>query len=172
MLYCMACAVCDIHVNDICRSHGPFFTSNPNLHVSTSCHLAVDWSQTYEGEIVDDYITGVEQVGVDPTAAVETVVPVETQEEVKTNEKVDSETKAYEFEEYDLKEYDNKEFLEKPYDYGNYDDTFGQPDANPTSVTFEEHFGPGSPAETDIRESSVSDTAGRGGRGSASEVIG
>lgn len=111
---------------------------------------------------MDDYITGVEQVGVDPTTAAETVAPVETQEEVKTNEKVDPNTKAYEFEEYDLKEYGNKEFLEKPYDYGNYDDLYGQTDANPTSVTFEEDFGPGSPAETDIRESSVSATAGRG----------
>lgn len=109
---------------------------------------------------MDDYITGVEQVGVDPTTAVETVVPVETQEEVETHGKVDPDTKAYEFEEYDLKEYDNKELLEKPYDYDIYDD--GQTDANPTSETFEEVFGPGSPAETDIRESGVSVTAGRG----------
>lgn len=111
---------------------------------------------------MDDYITGVEQVGVDPTTAAETVVPVETQEEVKTNEKVDPDTKAYGFEEYDLKEYDNKEFLEKSYDYGNYGDHYDPTDANPTSVTFEEDFGPGSPAETDIRESSVSASAGRG----------
>lgn len=120
---------------------------------------------------MDDYITGVEQVGVDPTTAVETVVPVETQEEVKTHGKVDPDTKPYEFEEYDLKEYGNKEFLEKPYDYRNYDDVFGQTDANPTSVTFEEDFGPGSPAETDIRESSVSATARQedvGGGGGAS----
>lgn len=110
---------------------------------------------------MDDYITGVEQVGVDPTTAVETAVPVGTQEEVKTHEKVDPDTKAYEFEEYDLKEYGNKEFVEKPYDYGDYDN-YGPTDANPTSVTFEEDFGPGSPAETDIRESSVSATAGRG----------
>lgn len=107
---------------------------------------------------MDDYITGVEQVGVDPTTAVETV---ETQEEVKTHGKVDPDTKAYEFEEFDLKEYGNKEFLEKSYGYDNYDDVFGQTDANPTSVTFEEDFGPGSPAETDIRESSVSATAGQ-----------
>lgn len=111
---------------------------------------------------MDDYITGVEQVGVDPTTAAETVVPVETQEEVKTHEKVDADTKAYEFEEYDLKDYGKKEFLEKAFDYGSYD-IYDQPNANPTPVTFNEDFGPGSPAETDIRESSVSATAGRRG---------
>lgn len=110
---------------------------------------------------MDDYITGVEQVGAEPTAAVDTVVPVETHEEVKSPEKAQPDAKAYEFEEYDLKEYGNKEFLEKPYDYGHYDDNYGPTDANPTSVTFEEDFGPGSPAETDIRESSVSAAAGR-----------
>lgn len=109
---------------------------------------------------MDDYITGVEQVGVDPTTAVETAVQVETQEEVETHEKVDPDTKAFEFEEYDLKAYGDKGFVEKTYDYGDYN--YGPTDANPTSVTFEEDFGPGSPAETDIRESSVSATAGRG----------
>lgn len=96
---------------------------------------------------MDDYITGVEQVGVDTTAAVETVAPVDT------HKKVDSD--AYEFKEYDLKEYDNKEFVEKPYDYGDYGD-YGPFDTKPTSVTNEEEFGPGVPAQTDISESSVS----------------
>lgn len=113
---------------------------------------------------MDDYITGVEQVGVDPTPAAESVVPVETQEEVKTHEKADADTKASEFEYYDMKEYGNKEFPEKYDEYGNYD-VYGQTDANPTSVTFEGDFGPGSPAETDIRESSVSATAGWKGAG-------
>lgn len=115
----------------------------------------LDWSQNYDGEIVDDYITGVEQVGVDPTAAVETVAPVDTKE------KVDPATDMYEFKEYDLKEYDNKEFGEKTYDYGDYD-SYGTIDAKPTSVTYEEEFGPGVPAETDFRESSVSDGTGQG----------
>lgn len=96
---------------------------------------------------MDDYITGVEQVGVDTTAAVETVAPVDTYK------KVDSD--AYEFKEYDLKEYDNKEFVEKPYDYGDYGD-YGPFDTKPTSATKEEEFGPGVPAQTDISESSVS----------------
>lgn len=108
-----------------------------------------DWSQTYEGEIVDDYITGVEQVGVDPTVAVETAAPVDTKE------KVEPATDVYEFKEYDLKEYDNKEFVEKPYDYGDYGD-YGPTDAKPTAAVYEEEFGPGVAAETNIRESSVS----------------
>lgn len=98
---------------------------------------------------MDDYITGVEQVGVDPTVAVETAASVDTQD------KVDPATDAYEFKEYDLKEYDNKEFVEKPYDYGDYGD-YGPTHAKPTSAAYEEEFGPGVPAETDIRESSVS----------------
>uniref|UniRef100_A0A8C5NH18 Collagen, type XI, alpha 1b n=1 Tax=Gouania willdenowi TaxID=441366 RepID=A0A8C5NH18_GOUWI len=105
--------------------------------------------QNYDEEIVDDYITGVEQVGADPTVAVE--VPVE----VDPNVKADPSTDAYEFKEYDLKEYDHKEFVEKPYDYGDYGD-YGPTEAKPTSAPYEEEFGPGVPAETDFRESSVS----------------
>lgn len=98
---------------------------------------------------MEDYITGVEQVGVDTTAAVETAAPVDTQDNV------DKTTDVYEFKEYDLKEYDNKEFVEKPYEYGDYGD-YGTTDTKPTSATYEEEFGPGVPAETDFRESSVS----------------
>uniref|UniRef100_A0A8C3AZN1 Collagen, type XI, alpha 1b n=1 Tax=Cyclopterus lumpus TaxID=8103 RepID=A0A8C3AZN1_CYCLU len=105
--------------------------------------------QSYDGEIVDDYITGVEQVGADPTIAVETAAPVDPQE------KVDPATDVYEFKEYDLKEYDNKENVEKPYEYGDYGD-YGPTDANPTPATYGDEFGPGVPAETDIRESNVS----------------
>uniref|UniRef100_A0A3Q1CJT1 Fibrillar collagen NC1 domain-containing protein n=1 Tax=Amphiprion ocellaris TaxID=80972 RepID=A0A3Q1CJT1_AMPOC len=106
-------------------------------------------TESYEGEIVDDYITGVEQVGMDPTVAVETAAPVDPKE------KVEPATDVYEFKEYDLKEYDNKEFVEKPYEYGDYGD-YNPTDAKPTPETYEEEFGPGVPAETDIRESSVS----------------
>lgn len=97
---------------------------------------------------MDDYITGVEQVGADPTVAVETAAPVDTQE------KVDPATDVYEFKEYDLKNYDNKEFVEKTYEYGD-DYDYGTGGAKPTP-TYEEEFGPGVPAETDFRESSVS----------------
>lgn len=98
---------------------------------------------------MDDYITGAEQVGADPTAAVETVASVDTEK------KVDPVTDVYEFKEYDLKEYDNKAFAEKTHDYGDYYD-FGLTGAKPTPTTYEEEFGPGVPAETDFRESSVS----------------
>ncbi|CAB1454496.1 unnamed protein product [Pleuronectes platessa] len=105
--------------------------------------------QSYDGEIVDDYITGVEQVGLDPTAAVETAAaPVDAQEKAEPG------ADAYEFKEYDLKEYDHKEFVEKPYDYGDYGD-YGTAEARPTSPTNEDEFGQGAPAETDFRESNV-----------------
>uniref|UniRef100_A0A7N6BM01 Fibrillar collagen NC1 domain-containing protein n=1 Tax=Anabas testudineus TaxID=64144 RepID=A0A7N6BM01_ANATE len=125
-------------------------------------------TKIYEEEIVDDYITGAEEVGVDPTVAVETAAPVETKD------KVDPGTDVYEFKEYDLKEYDNKQFVEKPYDYHDYGD-YGPTDANPTSVTYDEEIGPGVPAETDIRESSVSagvvkSERGEGGVGGDVEV--
>lgn len=113
--------------------------------------------QNYDGEIVDDYITGMEQVGADPTVAVETELPVETVVPLDTKEKVDPAPDMYEFKEYDLKEYDTEEF--EKYDYGNHN--YGHPDPKPTSAVYEEEFGPGVPAETDIRESNVS---GRGCR--------
>lgn len=97
---------------------------------------------------MDDYITGVEQVGADPTPAVETAAPVDTET------KADPATDVYEFKEYDLKEYDNKEFIEKPYEYGDYE--YGPTEAKPTAATYEDEFGPGEPAVTDTRESSVS----------------
>lgn len=118
---------------------------------------------------MDDYITGAEEVGVDPTVAVKSAAPEETQD------KVDPATDVYEFKEYDIKEYDNKQFVEKPYDYGDYGD-YGPTDAKPTSVTYEEEFGPGVPAETDIRESSVSagvvrNECGEGVRGDVEAVV-
>ena len=85
-----------------------------------------------------------EQVGADPTPAVETPPP--------SVDKADPGTDVYEFKEYDLKNYDNKEFVEKTYEYGDYD--YGTGPAKPTQAY--EEFGPGEPAETDIRESSVS----------------
>lgn len=118
----------------------------PVLTTPAASLRRLDWSQNYDGEIVDDYITGVEQVGVDPTAAVETAAPVDD------HKTVDPAPDTYEFKEYDLKEYDNKEIIDKPYEYGDYGD-YGPTDAKPTSSTYEEEFG-GVPAETEI--SSVS----------------
>uniref|UniRef100_A0A668AWH1 Collagen, type XI, alpha 1b n=1 Tax=Myripristis murdjan TaxID=586833 RepID=A0A668AWH1_9TELE len=111
--------------------------------------------QNYEEEIVDDYITGVEQVGVDPTVAVETAAPVDTAK------KVDPGAEEYDFKEYDLKEYDTKEFDNKQYEYGEYG-TYDTTDAKPTESAYEEEFGPGVPAETDFRESNVSQGTGEG----------
>lgn len=100
---------------------------------------------------MDDYITGVEQVGADPTVTVETVAPVDTKEKAAPAPDMN------EFDVYDLKAYDTKDF-EKPYDYGDYGD-FGHTDAKPTA--YEEEFGPGVPAETDFRESNVSGPTAR-----------
>lgn len=102
---------------------------------------------------MEDYITGVEQVGADPTVTVETAVPVDTKE------KAAPAPDMYEFKEYDLKEYNTKDF-ENPYVYGDYGD-FGHTDAKPTSAVYEEEFGPGVPAETDFRESNVSGPTAR-----------
>jgi len=116
-------------------------------------------SQTYEEEI-DDYITGVEQVGAEPTAGAtgaETDVkgPVGGEEDVKGP--VDG-GDPYEFTEYDVNEYDTKAFEKKGYDdyggYGSYGN-YGPTEANPTEGVYEDEFGPGIPAQTDIRESNV-----------------
>lgn len=112
-------------------------------------------SQNYDGEIVDDYVTGVEQVGVEPTAAVETAVSVDTQK------MVDPPTEVTEFKEYDVKNYDNKGYGEGQYDYdyGDYTPTH----AKPTTGTYEEEFGPGVPG---FRESvSAADFRNNWGRG-------
>uniref|UniRef100_A0A4W5MR11 Uncharacterized protein n=1 Tax=Hucho hucho TaxID=62062 RepID=A0A4W5MR11_9TELE len=100
----------------------------------------------YDEEIVDDYITGVEQVDAGPTAAAE----------------IGSDTKGpdpgaelYDFKEYDLKEYsDIKESdTKQTYEYGDYDD-YGTGEAKPTSFpAYEDEFGQGVPAETDTESS-------------------
>ncbi|XP_061775709.1 collagen alpha-1(XI) chain-like isoform X2 [Nerophis ophidion] len=130
---------------------GDYFTDYDYTIVDGSQPEAPTNGQTYEEENVDDYVTGVEQVGAEPTVAVETVAAVDT------NDNVDAGTNGYDFKEYDLKEYDNKEFVEKPYDYGDYGD-YGTGTDTETKTTItgaEEEFGPGVPAETDFRESGV-----------------
>uniref|UniRef100_A0A3Q2SSV2 Collagen, type XI, alpha 1b n=1 Tax=Fundulus heteroclitus TaxID=8078 RepID=A0A3Q2SSV2_FUNHE len=102
--------------------------------------------ETYDAEIVDDYVTGMEEVGVDPTAPVEAAAPVDQPGKEYT------ETDVKEFKEYDMKEYDTKEFLEKPYNYDNYGDygDYGPTQAKPTPEVYEDEFGPAVPAERDI----------------------
>ncbi|CAL8369698.1 unnamed protein product [Boreogadus saida] len=137
--------------------------------------------QTYEEEIVDDYITGVEQVGAEPTTGAETDYkgpvggeedykgpagaeedvkgPVGTEEDVKGP--VDGD--AYGFQEYDMKEYDNKGLD----DYGSY----GPDDVKPTEAAYDEEFGPGIPAQTDIRESDLGGRHGEKGEKGEPAVI-
>uniref|UniRef100_A0A4W5MSN0 Uncharacterized protein n=1 Tax=Hucho hucho TaxID=62062 RepID=A0A4W5MSN0_9TELE len=108
--------------------------------------LLTSTNQNYDEEIVDDYITGVEQVDAGPTAAAE----------------IGSDTKGpdpgaelYDFKEYDLKEYsDIKESdTKQTYEYGDYDD-YGTGEAKPTSFpAYEDEFGQGVPAETDTESS-------------------
>lgn len=98
-------------------------------------------------EIVDDYITGIEEVGVDPTIA--TNENVEIVESKTTNE-----AETLDFKEYDINEYDAKVL-----DPSNYDDSFYDYNTNgakPTGSTYEDEFGPGRPAETQVTESNVS----------------
>ena len=127
--------------------------------------LPLSSSQTYEEEIVDDYITGVEQVGAEPTTGAETDYkgpvggeedykgPVGAEEDVKGPVGAEEDVKgpvdgdAYGFQEYDMKEYDNKGLD----DYGSY----GPDDVKPTEAAYDDDFGPGIPAQTDIRESDV-----------------
>uniref|UniRef100_A0A668A8T1 Collagen, type XI, alpha 1b n=1 Tax=Myripristis murdjan TaxID=586833 RepID=A0A668A8T1_9TELE len=137
---------------DYCEHYSPD-CETPNHHDTPQAQEPEE--ENYEEEIVDDYITGVEQVGVDPTVAVETAAPVDTAK------KVDPGAEEYDFKEYDLKEYDTKEFDNKQYEYGEYG-TYDTTDAKPTESAYEEEFGPGVPAETDFRESNVSQGTGEG----------
>lgn len=109
-------------------------------------------NQNYDEEIVDDYITGVEKVDADPTAAAETG---------SDTKGPDPGENSYDFKEYDLKEYgDTKEIdMKQTYEYGDYGD-YGTGEAKPTASVsaYEDEFGPGIPAETET-ESSVSTVA-------------
>uniref|UniRef100_A0A4W5MAR5 Uncharacterized protein n=1 Tax=Hucho hucho TaxID=62062 RepID=A0A4W5MAR5_9TELE len=104
-------------------------------------------NQNYDEEIVDDYITGVEKVGADPTAA------AETGSDTKGPEPGEN---SYDFKEYDLKEYgDTKEIdMKQTYEYGDYGD-YGTGEAKPTASVsaYEDEFGPGIPAETETESS-------------------
>lgn len=100
-------------------------------------------------EIVDDYITGIEEVGVDPTIA--TNENVEIVESKNTNAAETQDFKEYDINEYDVKELDRSTYDDSFYEYGT--NTNG---GNPTGSTYEEEFGPGRPAETEVTESNVS----------------
>ncbi|MED6275276.1 hypothetical protein CHARACLAT_024942, partial [Characodon lateralis] len=121
--------------------------------------------ETYDTEIVDDYITGVDEVGLDPTIPVEAAVPVDP------TVIVDPETDVKEFKEYDVKEYDTKEFVEKP-DYGNYGDygDYGPTDAKPTPEAYEDEFA-GVPAEKDFSVSGGHNYLGQKGEKGEPAVI-
>uniref|UniRef100_A0A3P8XJW6 Fibrillar collagen NC1 domain-containing protein n=1 Tax=Esox lucius TaxID=8010 RepID=A0A3P8XJW6_ESOLU len=98
-------------------------------------------------EVIDDYLTGVEEVGADPTAAVETGTDAKSP---------DPGADSYGFKEYDLKEYGDvaEGETKQTYDYGDYGD-YGTGEAKPTDsiATYTDEFGPGVPAETDTETS-------------------
>ncbi|KAJ8357144.1 hypothetical protein SKAU_G00199380, partial [Synaphobranchus kaupii] len=113
----------------------------------------VEPKQPVEEEIIDDYITGEDQVGLDPSPATSVV------ETVETKEKVDPDADSYDFKEYDIKEYNTGDFEKKQYEYGFYDE-YEIHELKPTTSTYKEEFGHGEPAETDITESSVGGDVG------------
>uniref|UniRef100_A0A9J7ZRB4 Collagen, type XI, alpha 1b n=1 Tax=Cyprinus carpio carpio TaxID=630221 RepID=A0A9J7ZRB4_CYPCA len=114
-------------------------------------------------EIVDDYITGTEEVGVDPTVATnENVDIVESQSTPQGAENQD-------FKEYDINEYDAKEIDPSVYDDSFYD--YNTNGAKPTGSTYESEFGPGRPAETQVTESNVGGYGGEKGQKGEPAVI-
>uniref|UniRef100_A0A8C1GEX2 Collagen, type XI, alpha 1a n=1 Tax=Cyprinus carpio TaxID=7962 RepID=A0A8C1GEX2_CYPCA len=102
-------------------------------------------SPAVEEEVFSDYVTEMAQAGLDPTAAPEAALPSGTADPVGVD--------AYDFKEYDLKEYDVTGLDKNQYEYGAYDE-FGNVAPNPTS-NYEDSFGPGVAAETDIAETEV-----------------
>lgn len=111
------------------------------------CALSPWQNAENKEEIVYDYTTGTEEVGVDSTVA-----PNENVEIVES--KSTAEGDVQDFKEYDINEYEAKEI-----DPNHYDDSFYEYNTNgakPTSSAYEDEFGPGRPAETEVRESNVS----------------
>uniref|UniRef100_A0A4W4GB31 Fibrillar collagen NC1 domain-containing protein n=1 Tax=Electrophorus electricus TaxID=8005 RepID=A0A4W4GB31_ELEEL len=101
-------------------------------------------------EIVDDYITGMEQVGADPTDTT-----VATDDALETVEaKGTPSPEVVDFKEYDLSEYEVKEL-----DPSHYDDSFYDYTTNGAKFTstYEDEIGPAVPAKTDSTESNVSE---------------
>uniref|UniRef100_A0A3B4BR04 Fibrillar collagen NC1 domain-containing protein n=1 Tax=Pygocentrus nattereri TaxID=42514 RepID=A0A3B4BR04_PYGNA len=98
-------------------------------------------NEAVEEEIVDHFVPEPAQTGLDPTAGPEPTQPVATGAD------------AYDFKEYDLKEYDVNELDKSQYEFGAYDE-FGNAAPNPTA-TYEDEFGLGVPAETDVEETQV-----------------
>uniref|UniRef100_A0AAY4AXU7 Fibrillar collagen NC1 domain-containing protein n=1 Tax=Denticeps clupeoides TaxID=299321 RepID=A0AAY4AXU7_9TELE len=104
-------------------------------------------NEDYGEESVDDYITGVDQVGVDETASTTQATEVEW---VTSKNAIDPAT--YSFKEYDYKEVDTDEAPYKVYyDQENYEDITDLPEDK-------NEIGTGFPAQTDFRESNVSKT--------------
>lgn len=98
-----------------------------------------------EEEVFSDFVTEAPEAALDPTAAPEPVMPIGTAVPVGAD--------AYDFKEYDLKEYDVTGLDKNQYEYGAYDE-FGHVAPNPTA-SYEDAFGPGVAAETDIDETEV-----------------
>lgn len=98
-----------------------------------------------EEEVFSDYVTETAQAGLDPTSAPEAALPSGTTDPVGVD--------AYDFKEYDLNEYDVTGLDKNQYEYGAYNE-FGNVAPNPTS-NYEDSFGPGVAAETDIAETEV-----------------
>ncbi|KAA0704669.1 Collagen alpha-1(XI) chain [Triplophysa tibetana] len=109
-------------------------------------------SQAEEEEVFSDFFTDVPEAALDPTAAPEPVMPSGTAEPVGVD--------TYDFKEYDLKEYDLTGPNKNQYEYGAYDE-FGRVAPNPTA-NYEDFFGPGVAAETDIDETEVKSEVGGG----------
>ncbi|KAL7887726.1 hypothetical protein AOLI_G00054470 [Acnodon oligacanthus] len=105
-------------------------------------------NEAVEEDIVDHFVPELAQTGLDPTAGPEPTQPISTGSD------------AYDFKEYDLKEYDVNELDKSQYEFGAYDE-FGNVAPNPTA-TYEDEFGLGVPAETDVEETQVGTDVGGG----------
>uniref|UniRef100_A0A8C2Q5D0 Collagen, type XI, alpha 1a n=1 Tax=Cyprinus carpio TaxID=7962 RepID=A0A8C2Q5D0_CYPCA len=130
---------------DASKTQSPVATTGPN--------------QAVEEEVFSDYVTEMAQAGLDPTAAPEAALPSGTADPVGVD--------AYDFKEYDLKEYDVTGLDKNQYEYGAYDE-FGNVAPNPTS-NYEDSFGPGVAAETDIAETELGGGAALGQKGEKGE---
>uniref|UniRef100_A0A672LF89 Collagen, type XI, alpha 1a n=1 Tax=Sinocyclocheilus grahami TaxID=75366 RepID=A0A672LF89_SINGR len=130
---------------DASKTQSPVATTGPN--------------QAVEEEVFSDYVTETAQAGLDLTAAPEAALPSGTADPIGVD--------AYDFKEYDLKEYDVTGVDKNQYEYGAYDE-FGNVAPNPTS-NYEDSFGPGVAAETDIAETELGGGAALGQKGEKGE---
>uniref|UniRef100_A0A4W4FTZ0 Collagen, type XI, alpha 1a n=1 Tax=Electrophorus electricus TaxID=8005 RepID=A0A4W4FTZ0_ELEEL len=121
----------DYETVDATQTLSPVATTGPN--------------EAVEEEVVGEAVPEPAQTGLDPMGTPEAPQPSTTG--------VPEATDPYDLKEYDLKEYDMSEFDKSQYEFGAYDE-FGNAAPNPTSI-YEDTFGPGVPAETDVEETQV-----------------